>query len=838
MNDRTLRVLEFSKIRDRLASLTVTAPGRERAERLQPATDVETVRRSLQETADGSALLDDGEVPLRGSSDIREGLRQAQIGAALQPADLLTLRETLAVIRQCKGFVLARRDRVPFLAGVARGMGTFEALEDAIRRTVADDGSVPDTASPDLARIRREQRTAHTRIREKLEDLIRGPDVRMLQDPLVTTRGDRYVVPVRQEFKGQFPGVLHDQSSSGATVFMEPLAVVPLGNAIRELAIVEREEIIRLLRGLVTQVAAAAEQIGPAYEALGRVDFAVAKALLGQSMRAVPPRVRTDGVLRLQRARHPLLAPSQPASSSSAPRERSAPVGTGLAGAAAVEPGREVVPIDVWLGEEFTTLVITGPNTGGKTVTLKTIGLLTLMAQAGLHIPADEGSEVSVFPQVFADIGDEQSIEQSLSTFSSHMGAIVGILKQLDTPHPALSPEGRGGSGVATNALILLDEIGAGTDPTEGVALARSLIERLHRLGARTAVTTHYNELKALAYTQPGIQNASVEFDVETLRPTYRLMIGVPGRSNALSIAERLGLDAQIVERARDLLGPEVVAIDRVLSDIEADRKAFEYELAEAGRQRQEAGELRTRAEEELDRLRTERRKVVARLREEADALLIHARREVEAIVAALRTGTGAQAVQEARTRLRQLAEELSSKAQTEATPPGEPLTEVKPGQAVYVVPLNRTGTVLSVGDSRSEVEVETGAMRVKVQLSALRSAPAESSLPSIREEARHALRPGGASGSGRADLPRSVPSSLSLRGMKVDDAVSILDKYLDEAFVAGLRRVTIVHGKGTGALRKAVHDFLKAHPHVKSYRLGEKGEGDTGATIVELDVQ
>src|SRR5438445_1468801 len=374
MNDRTLRVLEFSKIRDRLASLTVTAPGRERAARLQPATDVETARRSLQETADGAALLDDGEVPLRGSSDIREGLRQAQIGAALQPADLLTLRETLAVIRQCKGFVLARRDRVPFLAGVARGMGTFEALEDAIRRTVADDGSVPDTASPDLARIRREQRTAHTRIREKLEDLIRGPDVRMMQDPLVTTRGDRYVVPVRQEFKGQFPGVLHDQSSSGATVFMEPLAIVPLGNAIRELAIAEREEIIRLLRELVAQVAAETGQISLAYEALGKVDFAVAKALLAQSMRAALPRVRTDGVLRLRRTRHPLL------------------------GQSGSEPGGGVVPIDVWLGEEFTTLVITGPNTRGKTVTLKTIGLLTLMAQAGLHLPADEGSEINVFP--------------------------------------------------------------------------------------------------------------------------------------------------------------------------------------------------------------------------------------------------------------------------------------------------------------------------------------------------------------------------------------------------------------------------------------------------------
>jgi len=361
------------------------------------------------------------------------------------------------------------------------------------------------------------------------------------------------------------------------------------------------------------------------------------------------------------------------------------------------------------------------------------------------------------------------------------------------------------------------------------VALARSLIEHLHQLGARTAVTTHYNELKALAYTHPGIQNASVEFDADTLRPTYRLLIGIPGRSNALSIAERLGLDAQIVERARDLLGPEVVAIDRVLSDIEADRKAYEYELAEASRHRQEASALRTRAEQELDRLRAERRLAAARLREEADALLVHARREVEAIVASLRAGSGSQAVQEARARLRHLAEELASKAQVDASPPGEPLAEVTPGQTVYVVPLNRTGIVLAVVDSRDEIEVETGAMRVKVRLSALRAAPTAPVSP--------ARTPIG-SGTRAPDLPRPVPTSLSLRGMTVDEAIPILDKYLDEAFVAGLRRVTIVHGKGTGALRKAVHDFLKTHPHVKSYRLGEKGEGETGATIVELNTQ
>ena len=827
MDDRTLRLLEFPKIRERVAAYALTAPGRERAGGLQPATDVETVRRSLQETAEAGTLAAEGGVPLRGTTDIRDGLRRAQIGAALEPAELLAMCDTLAVIRECKGFVLAHRERAPLLTDIARGMRTFETLERAIRRTVANDGSVPDTASPDLARIRREQRSAHARIREKLDDLVRGPDARMLQDPLVTTRGDRYVVPVRQEFKGQFPGVLHDQSSSGATAFMEPLAIVPLGNAIRELGIAEREEIIRLLRELVAQVAAEAGQISLAYEDLGKVDFAVAKALLAQSMRGALPRVRTDGVLRLRRARHPLL------------------------GQAGSEPGGGVVPIDVWLGEEFTTLVITGPNTGGKTVTLKTIGLLTLMAQAGLHLPADEGSEINVFPQVFADIGDEQSIEQSLSTFSSHMGAIAGILNQLGDSSSPSPLEGEGRVRGPASALILLDEIGAGTDPTEGVALARSLIEHLHQLGVRTAVTTHYNELKALAYTHPGIQNASVEFDADTLRPTYRLLIGIPGRSNALSIAERLGLDAQIVERARDLLGPEVVAIDRVLSDIEADRKAYEYELAEASRHRQEASELRTRAEQELDRLRAERRHAAARLREEADALLIHARREVEAIVASLRAGSGSQAVQEARARLRHLAEELASKAQVDASPPGEPLAEVTPGQTVYVVPLNRTGIVLAVVDSRDEIEVETGAMRVKVRLSALRA-------PYQLDPQRGSgdQQTGKSSGTGRAaptapvspartpigsgtrasDLPRPVPTSLSLRGMTVDEAIPILDKYLDEAFVAGLRRVTIVHGKGTGALRKAVHDFLKTHPHVKSYRLGGKGEGETGATIVELD--
>ncbi len=788
VDPRTLRVLEFPKIQQRLAELTVTAAGRELAEALQPAVDLDSVSRALQETSEGVALLSRGEVPLRGTSDIRDLVRRARIGSALDPAGLLLLRDTLATIRQCRSFVLTHREHAPSLAVFVDGIAPFDALEAAIRRTVADDGSIFDGASADLARVRKEQEAVRSRITQKLDDLIRGPQARMLQDPLIMTRSDRYVVPVRQEFKSQFPGVLHDQSSSGATVFMEPLAIVPLGNELRELEIAEREEILKILRDLTAVVSAGADRMVHAYETLGRIDFAEAKALLAASMQAVAPRLRTDGILRLRRARHPLL--------------------TG-----------DVVPIDVEVGEDWSTLVITGPNTGGKTVTLKTIGLLTLMAQSGLYLPADDGTEAAVFVQVFADIGDEQSIEQSLSTFSSHMGAIAGILTQLSAPHPP-NHSLRSGSGQA--ALVLLDEIGAGTDPAEGVSLARALIEHLHRVGARTVVTTHYSELKALVYAHPGIQNASVEFDAETLRPTYRLRVGVPGRSNALYIAERLGLDPQIVERARELLGPEVVAIDRILSDIEADRRAYEYELAEAARHRQEATELQTRAAQELDRLRAERRKVLSRLREEADALLVHARAEIEAIVTSLKT-SAPQAMREARGRLRALAEELSAKVQTEAAPEGEPLTEVKPGQVVYILPLRLTGTVRSAGDSRGDVEVEAGAVRVKVQLAALRAVPAQGPPPPVRESGRP------------ADLAPAVPASLSLRGTKIDDAIPILDKYLDDALVAGLRQVTVIHGKGTGTLRKAVHDFLRSHPHVKSYRLGQQGEGDSGATVVDL---
>lgn len=779
MDERTIRILEFPKIRDGLAGKAVTAAGRERAETLLPAVDAHAVRSGLDETGEAIALMAGAEVPLRGTSDIRDALQRAAIGSTLDPQDLLGIQDTLHTMRQCKGFVQARAEQAPGLADLARSMGTFEGLENAIQRTVADDGSIPDSASSDLGRIRRERRITHTRMREKLEDLVRGQYARMLQDPIITSRGDRYVVPVRQEFKGAFPGLLHDQSSSGATAFMEPLAVVPLGNRLRELEIEEREEIARLLRELSERIGEASPEIRRSYEALGQVDFAVAKALLAEAMRATKPALREDGALKFLQARHPLLTGG-------------------------------VVPIDVRLGDEFTTLVITGPNTGGKTVTLKTLGLLTLMAQAGLYVPAAEGSEAAVFPQVFADIGDEQSIEQSLSTFSSHMGAIVGILKQ-----------------VQRRALVLLDEIGAGTDPTEGVALARALIERLHAREIRTVVTTHYNELKSLAYTHQGIQNASVEFDTETLRPTYRLLIGLPGRSNALVIASRLGLDPAVVEKARRLLGTKAVEIDRILTDIEADRKAYEFELAQAGRLREEADTLRLRSEGELERLRTERKKILARVREDAEAMLARARREVDAIIERLRGAGTVPSVQEARASLGRLREELERAAEVPEAEEGEPLTDAQPGQPVFIVSLRRAGTVLTAPDPKGEVEVEAGGMRVKVGLAGLRtSAPPRESSP-----ADGLLRQGDIS------IAEPVPMSLSLRGDRVDEAIPKLDKYLDEAFVARLAKVTIIHGKGTGALRKAVHEFLSRHPYVKAYRLGERGEGEAGATVVELDV-
>jgi DNA mismatch repair protein MutS2 len=791
---RALRVLGFPAVLDRLAALCVSPLGRERALALEPSPWVDEVARRQRLTTEARTLADAGaELPVRGLRDVRAAVHRAEIGGALAALELLEIRDSLAVGRGLKGFLAARAADAPGLADQGEGLSVFMDLESAIGAAIAEDGSITDQASPELARIRRDRRTADARLREHLDRVLRTPALqRMLRDPLVTIRGDRYVVPVRSEFRDQFPGVLHDQSASGVTVFMEPLAVVPFGNRVRELAAAEEIEVARVLAALSAEVGASAGPIGDTLDALGLFDLFAAQAALSRRMDASPPRLNGDGRLDLRAARHPLLTGS-------------------------------VVPIDVRLGGDFRTLVITGPNTGGKTVTLRTLGLLTLMAQAGLHVPAAPESEVAVFAGVFADIGDEQSIEQNLSTFSSHLTAIVEILRSLETlpADPAA-------------ALVLLDEVGAGTDPVEGTALARALIETLHARGVRTAVTTHYGELKALAFTHTGIENASVEFDEATLRPTYRLAIGTPGRSNALAIASRLGLDRAIVDRARGYLSEEQQDLGRVIQRVEEERAALAAAREAAARERLEAARLRAATEEERRRAADERRRTLARTREELDALVRAGRRDLEALAGALRKEPSPEAAARLRAHLRALGRAAEAYATAAAAvPPGAPVEAVQPGDHVLVVSLGRTGIVQGEADARGEVDVQVGAMKVHVPLGDLRRG-AEAP-PAVGAEALSPSRtPAGTlarDGVGEA----AVPASIHLRGMTVDEAILALDKYLDDAALAGLPFVTVIHGKGTGALRRALHEFLSHHPHAASFRLGGEGEGGSGATIVRL---
>jgi len=782
---RTLRVLEFQTVCDRLAALCTSPLGREEALQLRPSMVLTEVARWQRETSEARLLAETaGGLPLSGVADIRAPVHRASIGGILAVRQLLDIRDTVAASRTLKGFIAARREDVPALADLIWGLGVFPEIEEAVGRAIGPDGAILDGASPDLARVRRERRVAETRLRDRLEEIVRSSAVaRMLQEPLVTIRGDRYTVPVRAEFRHHFQGVAHDQSSSGMTVFMEPLAVVPLGNRLRELASAEQEEVTRILEALSRAVGEAAEDLAVTVEALARLDVVAARARLSMEMGAAAPRLNAQGILDLRGARHPLLQ-------------------------------GPVVPIDVRLGRRFRTLIITGPNTGGKTVTLKTMGLITLMAQAGMHIPAAPESEVAVFPQVYADIGDEQSIVQNLSTFSSHLTAIIEILRALGEDPPG-----------EARALVLLDEVGAGTDPTEGVALARAIIEALHTLGACTAVTTHYNELKALPYTIEGAENASVEFDEATLRPTFRLLIGTPGRSNAFAIAERLGLDPGIVERARGSVSRRDADLTHLLESVEGERETIARERDAIARARGELAQLRARVEEDSRRLDAERRQSLARATGEVDALVRRGRRELDALLAALRERPSAGAASRVRASLRDLTDASAAYAAEARVPPaGAPPEDLRAGETVLILSLDRNGVVQAPPDSRGEVEVQAGTVKVRVPLGDLRRlAQAETPEPAV------------SSGAPGPDKAMTIPSTLDLRGRAADDAIAELDKYLDDATLAGLDRVTVIHGKGTGALRRAVRDHLSRHPEVVGFRLGGDGEGGSGATIIDL---
>ncbi|MER3457196.1 MAG: endonuclease MutS2, partial [candidate division GAL15 bacterium] len=598
MDERTLRVLEFGWVRQRLRNLCATPLGEELAQGLVPEVAFDRVQELQQETAEARVLLREGGLPLRGVVDFRPWVQRAAMGGSLEGRALVDVWRAARAARLAKAAVGARAERLPLLAALVHGLPTFELLEAKLERSLSEEGQVLDSASPGLARVRREIRAAQERLRAKLEEIVRSPRwSRMLQDPIVTVRGDRYVVPVKQAYAAQFPGVVHDQSASGSTVFMEPLVALQLGNHLRQLQGQEAREAERVLAELSAEVGARRADWDRLSRVLARLDFALAKAALGEELEACRPVLVPAPVVDFRAARHPLLVD----------RWR--------------RHGTPVVPVDVRLGEEFRTLVITGPNTGGKTVTLKTVGLLTLMAQAGLAIPAAEGSRAGCFREVYADIGDEQSIQQNLSTFSSHMRAVAEVVR-------------RAGPG----CLVLLDEVGAGTDPAEGCALARAVVETLHERGACNVVTTHYGELKALAYRMEGVENASVEFDVETLQPTYRLRLGVPGRSNALVIARRLGLEEAVVERARSHLAREVQEADAVLEGMERQRHAAELDRKEAERLRAELEALRVSYEDRLRRLEEDRARLLNQAREEARRVVERARQEVEALLQALRT--------------------------------------------------------------------------------------------------------------------------------------------------------------------------------------------------------
>lgn len=780
MNARALHVLEYDKILELLRAHLSSDVGREAAASLAPAASLAEAERLLQltEEADG-VYRRTGRTPIDAFPDIRPMLARVHAAHALTAAELLDAAQCLRAARAARETLLGG-EASGLLAAMAGRLSSHRAIEEEIGRCILAEDEIADSASPELMRLRRQMRLTNERMREKLNAMIKSPVYqKYLQEPIITVRNGRLALPVKAEHRAQVSGLVHDQSGSGATLFIEPAAAVELGNELRRLQAEERVEIGRILAGLTALLDPVADELYASLNVLGALDVIFAKAVLARDMRAVRPKLNAEMRIRILAGRHPLL------------------------------PRDTVVPVDVWLGQEFRTLIITGPNTGGKTVTLKTVGLFTLMAMSGLFVPADARTELAVCGEVFADIGDEQSIEQSLSTFSSHMTNTVAILRE-----------------AGPGCLVLLDELGAGTDPVEGAALAQAILEALYASGALTMATTHYSEIKAFALTRPGMQNASMEFDVDRLLPTYRLFIGIPGKSNAFEISERLGLAPAVIERARQFLQKRDVAFEDVLSGAEAARREAETAAAEAEADRRAAREAREQLERQRDELAAERAQLRQKAREEARRIVQQTRQEMEDVVAKLRAaGEGAaleRAVQQARDAVRAAQERVQEQAQS-AGDGGAPPSAVKPGDAVRVLSVGREATVLKPPDARGEVLVQAGAMRMSVKLADLRSVQKKPERPRPAAVRRTLAEP-----------ERSF-LSLDLRGRMVDEATVEIDRFIDDAELAGVKEITLIHGKGTGALRAGVQAYLRTHPQVKSFRIGAYGEGDAGVTVVTL---
>lgn len=790
MNKKTLAKLEYNKIIEQLIEHASSFSGKELCRRLKPMTDISAIRSAQDGTAAAfTRIVKKGRPSFSGCNPVNDSIRRLEIGGVLGSGELLRICKLLETAGRARAY--GRHDNADemedCLDGYFEQLNPVTILVNEIRRCVIDEDEISDDASPGLKHVRRAMNQINDKVHATLSNMVNGSLRTYLQDPIITMRGDRYCIPVKAEYRSQVSGMIHDQSATGSTLFIEPMAVVKLNNDLKELYGQEQEEIQKVLARLSADAAEYTTEIHTCYTILRQLDFIFAKGALALDMNASQPIFNTEGRIHIREGRHPLL------------------------------DKKNVVPITLTLGDTFDLLIVTGPNTGGKTVSLKTVGLFTLMGQAGLHIPALDRSELAVFHDVYADIGDEQSIEQSLSTFSSHMTNIVSFLKQVDE-----------------HSLVLFDELGAGTDPTEGAALATSILNHLHSRGIRTMATTHYSELKVYALSTPGVENASCEFDVETLRPTYRLLIGIPGKSNAFAIASRLGIPDYIIEDAKTHLTEQDESFEDILTNLETSRKTLDKERETIAAYKREIERLKLETSQKQEKLEAQRDRILREANEKAHAILEDAKETADETMRNFhkfgKANISAAEMEKERERLRK----KMAKTRSGMTPePAKPKKQYKPsdfklGESVKVLSMNLTGSVVSLPDAKGNLDVQMGILRSKVNIS---------DLEIIDEKPNYLQKTAKRTGKGKIKMNKSltVATEINLLGKTVDEAVAELDKYLDDASLAHLSSVRIVHGKGTGALRQGIHKYLKRQKHVKSFRLGAFGEGDAGVTIAEL---
>lgn len=792
MEKDSFKVLEYGRILRKLQEKAGTTLGKELALGLQPVNDADEVRDRLRQTAEAVLVSAVASPPLGGIKDIRELLKKVGLGAALEPAELLDVLTTMYAMRGIKKFFKELELEAPTLKSWAHNLEILGQLERNLENVVDEHGSLRDDASVELRRIRREIKGSQAKIKDHLAGILHNAEYqKYFQEAIVTMRGNRYVVPIKQEYRQHFPGIVHDQSATGSTLFVEPMAVVNLNNDIKQLLAAEHHEVERILREMAQQIRKHDGQLMDNCEIMAELDFAFAKADLASELQAVEPIINEEGATRLMAARHPLLKPDQ------------------------------VVPIDIAIGEKYSMLLVTGPNTGGKTVSMKTLGLLVLMAQSGLFLPVASGSEIAIYNNIYADIGDEQSIEQSLSTFSAHMTHLVQILDKVEA-----------------DDLLLLDELGAGTDPEEGAALAMAILERLLVIKATVLATTHYSELKTFAFSREGIENACVEFDVATLRPTYRLLTGIPGASNAFAISKRLGLSDSLIIRAKQLIQADHAQFEKVINQLEKEKMLYEQMNADIETRLRRAEQMEAKAEAMRVELNKKKADIIRKAKDEGSAMVRRARRESEEVIKQLKEQFNDQGIQKRQAAIQAARDQLNETADlvrpglvtTKAFQKKIDLSSLEVGDTVYVTKLDQKGTVLSINGK--ELEVQLGSLKMNVKAKDCKFvAKAQKEKPAAGSSGRKAAR----SGNSFMSKTQEAHRDIDIRGMMVDEAEVLLGKFIDDSVMAGLSQVLVIHGKGTGALRKGVHAYLKRHRNVAYFQFADMSEGGTGATLIEL---